>query len=89
MRRRLQNGWRRTGRRQRRRFGNSAAGSLPVNRTPGLPRKKWVRAHPQFQFDSLENQSITRKKEKRRGRPKTDEPVDVVYVHPVCVDHRR
>jgi transposase len=40
---------------------------------------KWLQEHPLFRFSSLDIRITTRKKTKKRGRPKADEPVETVY----------
>ncbi len=40
---------------------------------------KWLQEHPLFRFSSLAIRTTTRKKTKKRGRPKADEPAETVY----------
>ncbi len=40
---------------------------------------KRLQEHPRFRFTSLDIRTTTRKKTKKRGRPKADEPVETVY----------
>ena len=44
-----------------------------------IAAEKWLQEHSQFCFASMDIRAITRKKEKKRGRPKADEPVETVY----------
>ena len=41
--------------------------------------EKWLERHPRYQFRNLDIATITRKQEKKRGRPKSGEPVQVSY----------
>jgi transposase len=41
--------------------------------------EKWIQTHPRYRFRDLKIVPVTRKTEKRRGRPKTDEPVLVSF----------
>jgi transposase len=44
-----------------------------------IAAEKWLQEHPQFRFTTMDIRTITRKKERKRGRPKADEPVETVY----------
>ena len=44
-----------------------------------IAAEHWLRDHPPFYFTSMELNGVTRKITKKRGRPKTDEPVETVY----------
>jgi transposase len=39
----------------------------------------WLNKHPRYQFRNLDIATITHKQEKKRGRPKNGEPVQVSY----------
>ena len=41
--------------------------------------EKWIQSHSRYRFRDFEIVPVTRKTEKRRGRPKTDEPVLVSF----------
>ncbi|TAJ45636.1 hypothetical protein CUJ86_02650 [Methanofollis fontis] len=44
-----------------------------------IAAEKWLEEHPGFRFSSLDIATISRRMEKRRGRPKNDEPVVLSY----------
>jgi len=44
-----------------------------------IAAEKWLQEYPQFRFTAMDIRTITRKKERKRGRPKADEPVATVY----------
>ena len=44
-----------------------------------MATEKWLERHPRYQFRNLDIATITRKQEKKRGRPKSGEPVQVSY----------
>ncbi|WP_165394871.1 IS1634 family transposase [Methanofollis fontis] len=52
-----------------------------------IAAEKWLQEHPQFCFTSLDIRVITRKKEKKRGRPKADEPVELAYTVVAEIEH--
>lgn len=40
-----------------------------------IAAEKWLEDHPGYRFSSLDIITVSRKMEKKRGRPKNDEPV--------------
>jgi len=52
-----------------------------------MAAEKWLQEHQQFCFTSLDIGTITRKKEKKRGRPKADEPVELAYTVVAEIEH--
>ncbi len=49
--------------------------------------KAWLKKHPRYQFGELEIVTISRKAEKKRGRPKTGEPVVLSYKIAAEIEH--
>ena len=43
-----------------------------------IAAEKWLQEHPRFCFTALDIRAVTRKITKKRGRPKADEPVEMV-----------
>jgi transposase len=45
-----------------------------------IAAEKWLEDHPGYRFSSLDITTVSRKMEKKRGRPKNDEPVVLSYL---------
>ncbi|MFY9449069.1 MAG: IS1634 family transposase [Candidatus Methanoculleus thermohydrogenotrophicum] len=52
-----------------------------------IAAEKWLEQHPRYRFRDLEIVTITRKQEKKRGRPKNGEPVLLSYKITAGIEH--
>lgn len=52
-----------------------------------MAAEKWLERHPRYRFRHLDIVTITRKQEKKRGRPKNGEPVQVSYKITAEIEH--
>jgi len=52
-----------------------------------MAAERWLDQHPRYRFRDLEFVTITRKQEKKRGRPKNGEPVLLSYKITAGIEH--